>query len=68
MVNLSHLQGYIYVHNMTLSEKPFPPILPNGDWKIEFRFYGKHEGKIETAFLLTVVAEIRTKGAAPPFK
>lgn len=48
---------------MTLSEAPFPPILPNGDWKIEFRFYGKIKGKVVTAFLLTVVAEIKNKGA-----
>lgn len=62
--SLLYFQGYLYVHNMTLSEAPFPPILPNGSWKIEFRFYGKHNGKIETAFLLTVIADIRSKGTS----
>lgn len=49
---------------MTLTEAPFPPVLPNGSWKIEFRFYGKYMGKVETAFLLTVIADIRSKGTS----
>lgn len=61
------LQGYLYVHNMTLDEAPFPPVLPNGDWKIEFRFYGKINGKVVTAFLLTVVAELKNKDARAYF-
>lgn len=53
---------------MTLDEQPFPPVLPNGDWKIEFRFFGKIDGKTVTAFVLTVVAEIKSKGASENFR
>lgn len=46
---------------MTMDVTEFPPVLPSGQWKIEFRFLGKIKGKVVPAFLLTAVFELKQK-------
>lgn len=52
---------------MIFNKKEFPPVLPSGQWKIEFRFFGKMNGQVVPAFTLIVVFEIKAQDARDVF-